>query len=142
MNSTVDVVVPPQERPAVNDPHAALRKKPERHRVDPKRDTVLHVGHQKSYIHIPKDAFVFEDGSPVTAPVEIKFVEYRNAAEIVFSSLPMTYTNGGETFRMNSGGMFEINGACDGRTVAIAGDKSLSIDYALGVEFRGSANQM
>ncbi|MFN0030535.1 MAG: hypothetical protein ACKVOR_00100, partial [Flavobacteriales bacterium] len=85
----------------------------------------------KTSIHVPANAFVYENGSPVTGHVEIKFREYTNSAEIAFSQLPMTYMQNGEELRMSSSGMFQLTGSAAGQAVQIAPGQNLTIDYEL-----------
>lgn len=99
--------------------------------IDPNKDTLLQLTAKGTVLHIPKNSFVDAKGNTVTNKVEINFKEYRNAADMAFSGIPMTYTKGGEELNFDSAGMFEINGRSEGKEIAIAPDKSLSIDYHL-----------
>ncbi len=99
--------------------------------IEPHSAQTITVPNSRTKIHVPPNAFVDEAGSPVTTPVEIKFREYTNCAEIAFSNIPMTYKNGEEELRMSSAGMFEIEGYSAGKEVNIAQGMALNVDYEL-----------
>lgn len=95
------------------------------------KDTTVALGNKGTRLHIPKNAFVDAQGRTVTTPVDIRYTEFRHSAEMAFSGIPMTYTVGGERTYFNSSGMFHIEGSSRGRAVEVAGDKPLTIDYAI-----------
>jgi len=99
--------------------------------IKPASDTVLTIGDRGTKLHIPKNAFVSESGEAISTPVQLSFQEYTNSAEIAFSGIPMTYNRNGEELYFNSSGMFDVQGQSEGRSIQIAGDKSLTVDYAL-----------
>ncbi len=66
-------------------------------------------------IKIQPNSVTYEDGTPVTGDFEIKYREFRNAAEIAFSGIPMTFND--QNF--NSVGMYEIRGEQDGKTLKL-----------------------
>ena len=66
-------------------------------------------------IKIQPYSVTYEDGTPVTGEFEIKYREFRNAAEIAFSGIPMTFND--QNF--NSVGMYEIRGEQDGKTLKL-----------------------
>jgi hypothetical protein len=101
------------------------------YKINPNRDTILALGRSGNQLHIPKDAFVDAIGNLIKAPVTLQFREYKNAAEIAFSGIPMTYHFQGEEYNFNSSGMFEITGNTAGKPVEINPKKSLEIDYKL-----------
>ncbi len=79
-------------------------------------------------MHIPSNCFVDDFGNEVKGMVNIQFKEFKNAADIAFSGIPMNY----KTYCFNSSGMFEITGATsNGKNVHIAQDKSIKIDYGI-----------
>jgi hypothetical protein len=93
--------------------------------IDNTKDTVL-ISDHGSFIHIPSNCFVGEDGQPAT-DVEIEFTEYSNPADIVFSGIPIEFVtaNGNETFQ--SAGMCEINAKSAGKQVSIVNGKGIDI---------------
>jgi len=66
-------------------------------------------------IKIQPNSVTYEDGTPVKGKFEIKYREFRNAAEIAFSGIPMTFN--GQNF--NSVGMYEIRGEQNGKTLKL-----------------------
>ncbi len=66
-------------------------------------------------IKIQPNSVTYEDGTPVKGEFEIKYREFRNAAEIAFSGIPMTFN--GQNF--NSVGMYEIRGEQNGKTLKL-----------------------
>lgn len=76
---------------------------------------------------VPKDAFVFEDGSPVTGKVDLKIVEIFTAAEIILSGIPMNVEHDGKTEPFISDGMFKITATADNKPVDVAKGKSITI---------------
>jgi hypothetical protein len=80
-----------------------------------------------SQIHIPANAVVYENGKPVFGNYTIRYTEYRNAAEILFSGLPMEFKDKTGSYLFNSAGMYEIRGTKDGRELML--QKDLSVDF-------------
>ena len=66
-------------------------------------------------IKIQPNSVTYEDGTPVNGEFKIKYREFRNAAEIAFSGIPMTFND--QNF--NSVGMYEIRGEQDGKTLKL-----------------------
>lgn len=86
-------------------------------------------------LNIPANAFVYEDGTPVTEAVEISFREFHSAPEIIVSGIPMSVeTENGKEW-MQTAGMFEIQGkVASGKTVQINDEKEVTIDLHSEVE--------
>ncbi|MDF3025711.1 MAG: hypothetical protein K0S23_18 [Fluviicola sp.] len=80
-----------------------------------------------SQIYIPENAVVYENGKPVFGNYTISYTEYRNAAEILFSGLPMEFKDKTGSYLFNSAGMYEIRGTKDGRELAL--QKDITIDF-------------
>jgi len=80
-------------------------------------------------IEIPATAFVDDAGTPVIKPVEIRFREFHRPAEIIASGIPMKVRaqNGHEEW-MQTAGMFEIEGFCEGKPVKVAPGKELVVN--------------
>jgi hypothetical protein len=74
-------------------------------------------------IKIQPNSVTYEDGTPVKGEFEIKYREFRNAAEIAFSGIPMTFN----TQNFNSLGMYEIRGEQDGKTLKLT--KSAIVNF-------------
>jgi hypothetical protein len=86
-------------------------------------------------ISIPGHAFVDEKGNPVSGKVDISYNEFRNAADIIVSGIPMTYDSAGTTGNFQTAGMFQIKGTQNSKPVFIAKDKK--IDIQMGSFVRG-----
>lgn len=98
--------------------------------VNAEQKSQLTINSHGTVLHIPANAFITKTSERVKGKVQIHFQEYRNAADMAFSEIPMTYKGG----FFNSSGMFQISGTAAGEALQIAGDKSLSIDYALAAD--------
>lgn len=90
-----------------------------------KGGTFFHPG--GSQIHIPANAVVYENGKPVFGNYTISYSEYRDAAEILFSGLPMDFKDKKGSYLFNSAGMYEIRGTKDGRNLEL--QKPITIDF-------------
>ncbi|MFT6499964.1 MAG: hypothetical protein ACJASQ_000071 [Crocinitomicaceae bacterium] len=99
--------------------------------IDPTIKTSLKIGKEGTVLHIPKSAFVDQEGKAITSTVTITYQEFKNPADMAFSGIPMTYTNRDVEYNFNSSGMFSIKGYSDGEEIKVNPAKSLSIDYAL-----------
>ena len=82
-------------------------------------------------IDIPANTFVTKEGAPVSSPVEIKYREFHNAAEIIASGIPMIVRqeDGSEAW-MQTAGMFEIKGFAEQEEVFIAENKAIEVNMA------------
>lgn len=76
---------------------------------------------------VPENAFVDEDGNPVTGEVKLDFAEYNDPASIIASGLPMCLIENGKTGHMESAGMFEINAKQKGKNLQLAEGKTIEI---------------
>jgi len=81
----------------------------------------------EAIIVIPKDAFVFEDGTPVSGKVDVKFEEFYNTTDIIASGIPMTVMVNNEPVPFISDGMFNIKATCQGKKVKVKKDKELGV---------------
>jgi hypothetical protein len=82
-----------------------------------------------SVIHVPANAVVDKYGKPIKGNYTIEYTEYRNAAEIAFSGIPMHFSENGEEFQMNSAGMYKLNGQQNGKDLKLV--KEVKIDFNL-----------
>lgn len=99
--------------------------------IDAAQSSHIPMKSKGSIIHIPPHVLIHKDGRPVTGKVQIKYREFRNAADIAFSNIPMTYHGDGSEKAMNSVGMFEIRAYQNGEELGIAAGKYVSVDYAV-----------
>lgn len=109
----------------------AFKVQPFVYRVHPLYDTVLQIGKADSKMTILKNSFIDQHGNLIQDTVDLYFYEYRNAAEILFSGIPMTVKENGEEMVMSSGGMFDIQAKYQDERILMSEDKNLKIDYAL-----------
>lgn len=112
-------ITPPFKTAAVNA---------ELNTIDPSASAELKTS-EGSLVSIPANAFVYENGEKVKDSVAIKISEYRTAAEIMMSGIPMKCDSAGETYNFESAGMFEIRGNCRGKEVFLAKGKSIDVDF-------------
>ena len=80
-------------------------------------------------LRIPPDAFADANGNPVSGEVDFKFREFRDAAEILSSGLPMTYDSAGVTQLFQSAGMFEARAEQQGKELRLRAGKAVDMDY-------------
>lgn len=78
-------------------------------------------------VKVPKDAFVDQDGNPVTGEVKLAFSEINGAASVIASGLPMCINHSDKVGYFESGGMFEINAKQNGKNLKLVDGKSLEI---------------
>jgi hypothetical protein len=109
----------------ITPPIAEYTPEAEQFEIDATNDTVL-ISEKGSFISVPANSFIDEAGAIVES-VKVDFIEYDNPADILFSGIPMEYTDENETGTFQSAGMCKIEATSDGKTVQIAEDKALSI---------------
>lgn len=79
---------------------------------------------------IPKDAFVFDDGTPVRGGVEFKVKEVIDDFDFVTSGVSLTATdeNGNEVY-FQSAGMFHVAAMAGGKELKLAPGKSIGVEF-------------
>ncbi len=87
-----------------------------------------------STITVPPLAFTFPDGTICLEPVELKFSEYHNVAEIFLSGIPMMYDSAGVSYTFESAGMFDIRAYHQGQNLVLADQKEIGIDLVSNAE--------
>lgn len=80
-------------------------------------------------LRIPPDAFEDANGAPVSGEVRFGFREFRDAAEILASGLPMAYDSAGTTHLFQSAGMFETRARQQGRELRLRAGKAVELAY-------------
>lgn len=90
-----------------------------------KGGTFLHP--DGTQIHVPENAVTYESGKQVIGNYTITYREYKNAAEITFSGIPMTYKDKKGEYQFNSAGMYEIRGTQNGKELVL--QKNIIIDF-------------
>lgn len=96
--------------------------------VDPNVDNVI-VTTSGTKIHVPKNAFLDEDGNPITSKVKLEYREFRNPLDFYIAGIPMELNENGEDKVFVSGGMFEINATNTKNTsVFVNPDNKIEVD--------------
>jgi len=85
------------------------------------------TGREGSTIIIPKDAFVFEDGSSPEGLVSVEIIESFDYNSFASNSLSC---NSGEEI-LESGGMMKITATADGRPLELKDGKTLDVEYPI-----------
>lgn len=80
-----------------------------------------------SVLHVPSNAVMHLDGSPVTGEYTIMYKEFRNQADIAFSGIPMKYGEDGMEYNFHSAGMYEIRGYQNGEELKLK--KPITVDF-------------
>jgi len=87
-------------------------------------------------LRVPKNAFQYADGTPVTEKVILKMREFHDAASVIASGIPMKH----EGHDFESAGMFELRGeVASGRSVQMA--KTIEVDLATNAEQEDAYSQ-
>lgn len=74
---------------------------------------------------IPANAFVFQDGTPVTGPVTVTVLEVANKSGMILQGLPTV--SGGRL--LESGGVVKITAESSGQQVELAPDKAIYVQF-------------
>jgi len=69
-------------------------------------DTIMHPS--GSVIIFPKNSLIDNNGNPVKGKVTIKYREFTNPIDFIFSGIPMQYDSAGVTYTFESMGMMEM----------------------------------
>ena len=88
------------------------------------------ITHAASKVVVPANSFVTKAGKEVTGEVTIEYREFHEAADIIFSGIPMAYDSAGTKYNLESAGMFDIKGSQNGEPVFIKPDKNLEVVLA------------
>ncbi|MFT5512374.1 MAG: hypothetical protein ACI8SE_000772 [Bacteroidia bacterium] len=78
-------------------------------------------------VSIPANAVVDMDGLPVKGNYNLEYTEFRDHADIVYSGIPMTYSNAGTEYNFSSVGMYEVRANQNGKELKLA--KPIQIDF-------------
>lgn len=98
-------------------------------KINCERDTVFQMVDSKSTVSMAANTLEDANGNPIQGEVEIRYREYRNAAQMAFSGIPMTFDENGEHYNFNSAGMFEIRAFQDGKELRMKEGTSFNVDY-------------
>ena len=81
-------------------------------------------------IAFPENAFVDQNGKPISGTVTIEWQEYHSLADILVSGIPMKYDSAGVSNQFISGGMFTIDAHQQGKEVELAKGKEATVVLA------------
>lgn len=70
-----------------------------------------------SVIYVPPSAFLDSSGKIVSGPVDVRFRQYLDVADIFMAGIPMTYDSAGITYHFETAGMFEISAWQNGQAL-------------------------
>ncbi|NJL12863.1 MAG: WD40 repeat domain-containing protein [Microscillaceae bacterium] len=115
-------IVSPFAHPALNVPYQSFV-----FQADKAQSLYLSEG---TYISLPAQSFVYQDGRPVRGPVLLRYRELHSAADIIASGVPTLLGEGQPEQWMESAGMFEIRGEQNGQPIFIAPGKKLYVHMA------------
>tara|TARA_Y100000782_G_C10185112_1_gene266041 strand:+ start:1505 stop:3802 length:2298 start_codon:yes stop_codon:yes gene_type:complete len=83
-----------------------------------------------SSINVPENAFVDENRTVVTTPVQIDYREFNDPIAMVLSGISMQVKSDNPDEILESAGMFEINFSSNGNEVYVANNKELTVNVA------------
>lgn len=81
-------------------------------------------------IEVPANAFVDENGKPITGEVQLNYREFHDAADVFVSGITMKYNENGEGEDFQTAGMMDLRGRQGSNEVYIAQGKSLKVNMA------------
>lgn len=81
-----------------------------------------------SQILVGQEMFVDGQGQAVKGPVQMKYREFHDAADILLSGIPMLYDEKGVKGNFETAGMIEVLAFQNGEPVHLAAGKSIQID--------------
>jgi hypothetical protein len=110
-------------------PHLAFQKPFEKSILNATTGGTIITKDSKSSIHFDRTSLVDQDGKIVEGNVEIRYREYRNAAEMAFSGIPMMYEENGNEYRFNSAGMIEVRAYQNEQPLNVKPGADFTIDY-------------
>ena len=83
-----------------------------------------------SKISIPVNAFVDQNGKPVSGEVELRYREFHDAVDFFVSGIPMAFDSAEEKYQFESAGMMEMLAFQNGKPVKLAAGKSINVELA------------
>ncbi|MFI5151097.1 MAG: hypothetical protein ACHQRM_15285 [Bacteroidia bacterium] len=107
------------------------------HTFNSQKDVVLSDQRSGATIFIPGNILVTSKGKPVTGNVKLFYREFRDAADMALSGIPMTYHKGDSAYNFNSAGMFELWVLKGSDTLRIRKGSSIRINFAMTQEVPG-----
>ncbi|MCW3085815.1 MAG: hypothetical protein JWP12_3181 [Bacteroidetes bacterium] len=84
-----------------------------------------------STITVPAGILTDTDGKPVKGDVKLYYREFRDAADMAYSGIPMIYKTDAGDFRFNSAGMFELHVLKNNDSLAMRKGKGVRVDFMM-----------
>ncbi len=119
-------IMEPVESPFIAPPVAELVEDYIIVDVDAERGGKFNLGSSK--IDVPPSVFIDKEGKKVKGTVQLKYREYKDKIDLLFSGIPMDYDTAGTTMIFETGGMFELRGEQLGKEIFIAQDQTISVE--------------
>lgn len=91
----------------INPPLPELNAKSDEFLVDNSKDTTI-VYKTGSVIYVPANAFKTKDGKDAKKKVKVRYREFHDQVDQIFSGIPMNYDSAGIIRPFESAGMFEV----------------------------------
>ncbi len=113
------------KHPYINPPLKGVNVPYKTYSVDATKGGTLTFNNSK--VAIPAAAFRDANGKDITGKVDIKYREFRNAADFFASGIPMTYDSAGKQYTFESAGMMDIRGYQNGKEVFIKTGKDVQV---------------
>lgn len=110
-------------------PHLAFQKPFEKLILNATTGGTIITRDSNSSMHFSPNSLVDQNGKIVEGEVEIRYREYRNAAEMAFSGIPMLYEENGNEYRFNSAGMIEVRAYQNEQPLNVKPGADFTIDY-------------
>lgn len=97
--------------------------------VDIDKGDTIEMKVSKSLIYVSPNSMQTSTGKKVKGKVEIRYREYRNLGDMVFSKIPMIYKEDSLEYYFSSAGMFEIRAYQDGKEIFMIPESPIVVDY-------------
>jgi hypothetical protein len=91
----------------INPPLPELNAKSDEFVVDNNKDTTI-VYKTGTVIYVPANSFKTKDGSDAKKKVKVRYREFHDQVDQIFSGIPMNYDSAGIVRPFESAGMFEV----------------------------------
>jgi hypothetical protein len=91
----------------IDPPLPELNSVPDNFIVDNSKDTTI-VYKTGSVIYVPANAFKTKDGKDAKKKIKVKYREFHDQVDFIFSGIPMNYDSAGIVRPFESAGMFEV----------------------------------
>ncbi|NQY09096.1 MAG: hypothetical protein HRT71_06215 [Flavobacteriales bacterium] len=114
------------EMPFVNPPLQNINIPFAKDQLDAKNGKLINY-ESGSFVYVPPKAFVDENGKIIEGDVEIKFREFNDPIDFLFSGIPMDYQFEGKQYQLESAAMCEILAEKDGKPVFMNPDQKIEV---------------